>query len=416
MQEQERRMNDSIDDGRYLVISSDTHAGPPAERYRAYLDPKYREAFDADLAVVLEMNRARSAQSESSDFENQWEAETGDGGRRASWDPAARDAELDREGVAAEVIFPDADVLGGGASAPFHAGLGSSGDLDGELVMAGATAHNRWLEELCAASPERRCGVATVPILHDIDAAVGEIERLAGAGFRAMMIPTLWADKPSYNDLRYEPVWTACEDNGIVVHVHSGGASRDISMEAPGLIAIYATEAWWWAARPLWTLLWGGVFERHPDLRFAITEDGAWWLPGIVSRMDEKYLGGHNTAKLGNAFTSTISRRPSEFFGTNIFVGASTPSAEEIQRRHDIGVNAFMWGNDFPHPEGTWPHTRTAIAKAFADVPPHEAARMLGMTAASVYRFDVARLQPLAMRIGPTQAEVHGAAAVVPAS
>ncbi len=167
------------DSDRYLVISSDTHAGPPAERYRDYLDPEYRAAFDADLAMALEMNKARAAQSDAAAFEAKWEAETGDGGRRASWDPAVRDDELDKEGVAAEVIFPDADVLGGGASAPFHAGLGSSGDLDGELVMAGAQAHNRWLEELCASSPERRCGVATVPILHDIDAAVAEIERLA---------------------------------------------------------------------------------------------------------------------------------------------------------------------------------------------------------------------------------------------
>ena len=209
------------DSARYLVISSDTHAGPPAERYRAYLDPKYRDAFDADLALVLEMNRARAEESEAAGFESEWEAETGDGGRRASWDPAVRDAELDKEGVAGEVVFPDADVLGGGASAPFQAGLGSSGDLDGDLVMAGAKAHNRWLEELCASSPERRCGVATVPILHDVEAAVAEVERIAAAGFRAMMIPTLWADKPSYNDLRYEPVWAACEANGIAVHIHS---------------------------------------------------------------------------------------------------------------------------------------------------------------------------------------------------
>jgi predicted TIM-barrel fold metal-dependent hydrolase len=397
---------------RYLVISSDTHAGPPAEQYRDYLDPKYRDAFDEDLKMVKEMNRARSEMTDAGEFEAKWEAETGDGGRRASWDPVARDAELDKEGVAAEVIFPDADVLAGAASAPFHAGLGSSGDLDGELVMAGALAHNRWLEELCSSSPERRCGVATVPILHDIDAAVAEIERIAATGFRAMMIPTLWADKPSYNHLRYERVWSACEANGIVVHVHSGGASRDIAWDAPGVVAIYATEAWWWAARPLWTMVWGGVFERHPDLRFAITEDGAWWLPGIVKRMDEKFLGGHNTAKLGNAFRKTISRKPSEFFGTNIFVGASTPSREEIERRHEIGVDAFMWGNDFPHPEGTWPHTRQRIVESFHDVPTNEAARMLGLTAAAVYRFDVGNLEPLAAQIGPSRQEVHGPALV----
>ena len=68
--------------------------------------------------------------------------------------------------------FPDADVLGGGASAPFSAGLRSPGGLDGALVMAGARAHTRWLAELCSESPERRCGVATVPILHDIPAAL----------------------------------------------------------------------------------------------------------------------------------------------------------------------------------------------------------------------------------------------------
>ena len=399
------------DSPRYLVISSDTHAGPPAERYRNYLDPKYRAAFDADLALALEMHRARAAQSDQSAFESDWEAETGDGGRRASWDPVVRDAELDKEGVAAEVVFPDADVLGGGASAPFSAGLASSGDLDGELVMAGARAHNRWLAELCSVSPERRCGVATVPVLHDVDEAVAEIERLAAAGFRAILIPTLWADKPSYNDLRYEPVWAACEANGMVVHVHSGGASRDIALDAPGVIAIYATEAWWWAARPLWALLWGGVFERHPGLRFAITEDGAWWLPGIVQRMDEKFHGGHNTAKLGNAFRQTISRPPSEFFGTNIFVGASTPSLEEVARRHEIGIDVFMWGNDFPHPEGTWPHTRTRIAESFCDVPWDETTRMLGANAAEVYRFDTDALAPLVARIGPSRVEVHGAEA-----
>ena len=171
-----------------------------------------------------------------------------------------------------------------------------------------------------------------------------------------------------------------------------GGASRDIAVEAPGLIAIYATEAWWWAARPLWVMLWGGVFERHPGLRFAITEDGAWWIPGIVQRMDEKFVGFHNTEKLGNAFRQTITRKPSEFFGTNIFVGASTPSREEVEQRHRIGVEAFMWGNDFPHPEGTWPHTRQSISESFRDVPTAEAERMLGLNAAAVYGFDVGRL------------------------
>ncbi len=393
---------------RYLVVSSDTHAGPPAERYRDYLERRHLEAFDADLAAAKALVQERRAATGPDEFEAQWARLTGDGGSRASWDPAARNDELDREGVAAEVIFPDADVLGGGASAPFSAGLGSSGDLDGDLVMAGAKAHNRWLAELCRDSPERRVGVATVPILHDVEGAVAEIRRVAADGLRAIMIPTLWADKPSYNDPRYEPVWSACEELGMVVHVHSGGASRDV-LPGPGMVAIYATEAWWWAARPMWCLLWSGVFDRHPGLKFVTTEDGAWWVPDIVQRMDEKWHGGHNTVKLGRAFTEHVGRPPSEYFGTNVFLGASTPSHQEIERRHEIKVGAFLWGNDFPHPEGTWPHTRKSIHESFADVPVDEARRMLGANAAAVYRFEVDRLADLVARIGPTLEEVHGA-------
>ena len=85
---------------------------------------------------------------------------------------AARDKELDADGVAGEVIFPDADSVSGGASAPFGAGLGASGTTPGELLFAGARAHNRWLAELCQDSPERRAGVAVVPIMVDVDAAV----------------------------------------------------------------------------------------------------------------------------------------------------------------------------------------------------------------------------------------------------
>ena len=66
---------------RYLVISSDTHAGPPTERYREYLDPRYLEAFDADVAANQQLIGARRDLVDTGDFEEKWEDETGDGGR-----------------------------------------------------------------------------------------------------------------------------------------------------------------------------------------------------------------------------------------------------------------------------------------------------------------------------------------------
>ena len=78
------------------------------------------------------------------------------------------------------------------------------------------------------------------------------------------------------------------------------------------MLPIYASEAGWWAARPLAVLIWGGVFERHPDLMYSMAENGAWWVPDLIRKMDEKWVGGHNTRKFGDAFRQGLSMKPSE--------------------------------------------------------------------------------------------------------
>ena len=113
---------------------------------------------------------------------------------------------MDADGVAAEVIFPDADAITGMESPPFGAGLSAGTIEDPELAFAGARAHNRFLVELCATSPERRAGVGLVPITHDVDRAVAEIEWLAEhPGIRGIMIPTMWRHHAPYNDLVVRP-------------------------------------------------------------------------------------------------------------------------------------------------------------------------------------------------------------------
>jgi len=124
--------------------------------------------------------------------------------------------------------------------------------------------------------------------------------------------------------------------------------------------------------------------------------------------MDEKWVGGHNTRKFGSLFKEAADRRPSEYLGTNVFVGASAPSRHEVASRARVGVRTLLWGNDLPHPEGTWPHTRASIHDVFYDVAPSDTAQILGRTAAEVYRFDVDKLADTVDRIGPTAVEVHG--------
>ena len=185
------------------------------------------------------------------------------------------------------------------------------------------------------------------------------------------------------------------------IHTHTGPAPREDMADDTG---IYTTETIWWTARPMWFLLWSGVFERYPGLRFAVTEGGCWWLADFLWKWDTAYTREHATKKMGN-IAPKLTMLPSEYIDRNVKIGSSNTRRREIARRFEIGLGNIMWGNDFPHPEGTWPHTKEWCRETFWDCPVEDTRRILGLNAAEFYRFDVERLAPLVDRIGPTPEE-----------
>ena len=381
----------------YMVVSADGHAGLPCEQYRQYLETAHHRAFDAFLDERLA--RREESLSFNYDYIMGWEKDNAEG-LKGAFDPAVRDKELDTDGVAADVLFADADAITGMASPPFGAGLLAGAIEDPELAFAGARAHNRFLADMCAHSPHRRGGIALVPVTHDVRRAVEEVEWVAAQpGIRGIMIPTLWRSRPPYSDAVYDPVWAACAQAGLPVHTHSGDAPMEEYGEHTG---VYLAEVVWWAARPAWHLLFSGAFERHPGLTYVVTEAAAYWAPDMMWKWDQYMCGGHTTKKMAALLRGKISKPPSEYFGTNIFIGASTMSKEELRRRYVIGTDVVMWGTDYPHPEGTWPHTLEKLQADFADIPVDDTADLLGLTAARVYGFDLDALAPIAERVGPT--------------
>ncbi|WP_235466993.1 amidohydrolase family protein [Streptomyces platensis] len=388
-------------DDPYLIISSDCHAGLPTEEYRSYLEARFHRDFDTFLG---ERDARRAAATRlgirNEAFAARW-FQDHEEGLRGGWDPAQRLKELDGDGVAAEVVFPDADAVDSGTAAPFGVGLGLSGDQDPDLGMAGAQAHNRWLADFVSGHPERHCGVALLPVTADPGRVVAEIHRAKESGLGALMIPSMWVDKEPYHDRRYDPVWAAAAECAMPVLTHSGAAPRH---EYGDHLGIYVSEVTWWPARPLWFLLWSGVFERHPGLRFGVAESGCWWLPNLLWFMDRLYLGAHGGKKLSPF--AALKRPPHEYLDRQVFVCATNTKRRELAQRYEIGVDNILWGSDFPHPEGTWPDTRGWLTKTFHDIPVAETRRMLGLSAAEAFGFDTARLAPLARRIGPTPADL----------
>jgi predicted TIM-barrel fold metal-dependent hydrolase len=395
---------------RYLVISSDGHAGPHAADYRDYVDPEHREMFDVALPIQIKMTEAAAKSFLVDDINKEWRK-----GREAelagAWDAEARNKVLDADGVAAEVLFPDGVTEMN--APPFGAGFSMAPEgVTAELQWAGSMAHNRWMAEFVATAPERRIGLACIPVLWDVDRAIEGIRLAHDNGLRGVILPPRWGHFDGYHHAKYDPVWEACQDLGMPIHFHSGPApieeyfgpmpAPEGQRAPPGAMGVYITEVAQWLVRPLTFMLWGGAFERFPRLKVAITEGTAVWVPEYLALLEQRYSETHYSQKLGD-YRSHLSMSPADYFRRNVRVGASCMPRREALMRHEIGIGSIMWGTDYPHPEGSWPYTRDQMRETFHGLPEQEIAQMLGGNAAEFYGIDTEKLAPLVARIGPEQ-------------
>ncbi len=398
---------------RYTVISSDCHAGLPAAQYRDYVDPQHREVFDMALPIQKEMTDKSEQVFLLKEINDQWRAGVEEH-LTGAWDYDARLEVLNGDGIAGEVIFPDGITEQN--APPFGAGLAlPTKNIVPELQWAGARAHNRWLAEFCSRNPVRHFGVAVVPLLWDVEEAVKEARWAAENGLRGVMIPVITSGFNAYHHPSYNPFWEACQDLGLVVCFHSGpgpmddffGAEfpmGDVS-EYPGAVGIYISEVFFWTYRPLVFMLWGGVFERFPKLKCSVTETGqGWLLPPMLKMFDHHYYDHHFSAKLGD-YRSQLSMSPTDYFRRNCAIGASCMPRSDAETRHDIGMKQMMWGSDYPHPEGTWPHTPSQVIETFKGLPDDDNADMLGRNAIEFYGFDVQAIDAVAAEVGPKRAD-----------
>jgi predicted TIM-barrel fold metal-dependent hydrolase len=378
---------------RYVLISADCHAGGNHEQYRAYLESRYHDDFDRWRAAYTNPFKDLTA-----------------GGRTRNWDDDRRVAELEEDGVVAEVLFPN-------TIPPFF----PTGAVvarppmpdEYELRLAGIRAHNRWLADWCAHFPERRAGIGQV-FLNNTDDAVADVRWCAEHGLRGGVLVQPVPDDMKHIDPLYapthDPIWRACEELGVVVNTHSGGAGMPDYGPYRAAGQLWLAETTFFSRRPLMQMLLSGVFERFPDLRFVLTEQGASWIPGVLAQLDGFHWQMRRHGRVGElkyAAEDVPPMKPSEYFARNCWVGVSFPSPGEAATRNAIGVDKFMWGSDYPHDESSWPNTREALRRAFAGTPADELQQLLAGNAARVYGFDLEALRPIADRVGPTVDELR---------
>ena len=376
---------------RYTIISADTHAGGSHEEYREYLDPKYVADFDAWRGQ----------------YKNPWKDLRDTDLRVRNWDDDRRDRDQLADGVVAEVIFPN-------TVPPFYPGFvlfaGPPTAEEYEHRRAGIHAHNRWMVDFCARQPERRAGIGQF-FLNDIDDAIADITWIKEQGLRGgVLLPNVAPDvkyvKPIYHP-DYDPIWACIQDLDLVLNLHSGTGSPNYG-RFPSVPAIMITEIPFYGMRPFVHLLLSGVFERFPRLKFAITEQGARAMPGMLEQMDATIaqIRQGEIGELKYTEENALPRSATEYFHQSVWIGASFPGPLEAQAMEVIGVDRFMWGSDYPHDEGTPPFTKEHLRAVFHSFPEATLRKILAENAADLYGFDLDALAPLAAEYGPTVEEI----------
>ena len=381
-----------------VIISADCHAGAQPATYREYLPEKFRARYDEWQAAYEAEMEARTGtfyDQEAEDARNN--DETVLRAIQGEWDPRMRIEQLESDGIAGEVIFPQQAPFGGGL-------LQYRTKVDPTENLEGQRAYNRWLADLCNENPGRHAGVAMITV-DDIEVACQDTRDAKEMGlWGGVMIPAGTGDNQYYHDPRYEPLWATCEELDMPIHTHSGW-SPDYG-DSPAATAMFVNEVSWFANRAFTAFMWAGVFERYPKLKLIMTEQGSRW---ILDKLEQFEM--HYSSPLFKYFGAGLSMPPTKYYERQVFFGASMLSPKDCGLRYEMGVDKLMWGSDYPHLEGTWPHTRQKLNETFAQVDDDQEIRdMLGMNAARVFGFDLDVLNPVADRVGPTLDEVRGTA------
>jgi predicted TIM-barrel fold metal-dependent hydrolase len=156
-------------------------------------------------------------------------------------------------------------------------------------------------------------------------------------------------------------------------------------------------------------MIFGGVFERHPNLKVVFTEQRVAWAIETLREYDSLYF-----ADLYNPeWRALWPRLPSKYFAEHCYIAGSFLAAFEAELRHEIGLTNLLWGDDYPHVEGTWPRTLLNLRDTFAAIPEEDVRMILGENAIGVYDLDRDALVEVARGIGPLPSAV--AAPVDPA-
>jgi predicted TIM-barrel fold metal-dependent hydrolase len=354
------------------VIDADVHVTPPPTFWAEYLSPRFRDRAptvesDGEFDYIVfegERRKVNLMQSQAGrDFDQYKNNGRLSDMRTGGWMVDKRIEDMDRDGMDKAVVF------GGG---PLQ-----TGDLD--LYMDSFDAFNRWQSDFCSDSKGRLYAAAFLPMV-DVEHTIGMMHAARKRGDVAVNLPafpqsidkftkkdSVWqamtgdqGGERQYRDPEFDPLWAAAVELDMPLTFHLGARTSrfkdkinflpDVVMGKPAMLEVAGI------------MIYGGVFDRFPDLRIGLIEAGVGWIPWAANYMDRTWhMQRHWTE-------CDIKYPPSYYFDANIYASfISDPIGVEL-RKHPGGKN-IMWSSDYPHSETTFPHSHKVIEENFRGVP-----------------------------------------------
>jgi predicted TIM-barrel fold metal-dependent hydrolase len=376
------------------LITTDCHVSPPfsvfedlPESYREWV-PRVEHREDGDYLVnprTSATTMGGMVESPDTKLEGNglmWAAVGATKESHPSFEPAEVLADLARDGVRGAVLI--------------NRPLDWDDARPVEVDIAYCQLVNDWSLEHWGPYLDRVAPGILLP-LRDVTASVKELERCSAKGMRPALLADGMSD-PAYYSPAWEPMWEALSALNIPATMHVGtrqsaaGASAKIMKNRPykGLPMVGWYMQCLMQGETLGELTFSGVFERHPDLHVVMTEGYAGWLAFAMQLWDHHFGSRFRWEHPVNAgpLAPELEAPPSYYIKRQAHATFMwDPLAIEV--RHLIGRDCLLWGNDYPHPEGSFPHSEEWNDKQFADVPEADIDAITRGNAAKLFRINV---------------------------
>jgi predicted TIM-barrel fold metal-dependent hydrolase len=361
------------------VVSADSHITEPPDCYVDNIDPAWRDR--APRLVDLGENRGEAfiiegmkkpvvlgtvAAAGKKPEEISLLGSRFDDLHRGGWDPEARMADQDRDGVSAEVIYPSV-------------GMVLCNHRDADYKKACFDAYNRWLAGFCGAHPDRLIGLGQTA-MRSPEEGILDLVAIKELGLRGVTMPGEPATE-DYDSPIYDEFWDAAIDLELALSFHIL-TMRSEPPRGPKMAGFMSIMRGCQDVMAL--LILGGVFERHPSLRVVCAEADAGWVPHYMYRIDHAYDRHRNWLPPGQA----LSRPPSEYFADNIYV-TFQDDWTAFKHADDMNWRRLLWANDFPHSDSTWPWSQELLAEHTQSLSPEQKQAILHDNTAALYKIAV---------------------------